>query len=145
MRYRLNILFILTIMLSTSLQATTIYKWVDKNGVTHYSQEQPEQTEAEKLYSEDIEQQPIGFIAPKARAEEEVPDEMAAAAEKINAQDKAQAKVICDNAKHQLNVLQTSARLRKENPETGEIEMMTDEQKQAEIGNQQRRVELFCQ
>ncbi|WP_394205792.1 DUF4124 domain-containing protein [Shewanella waksmanii] len=145
MRYIISVLISLPLLTSLSANATTIYKWVDKNGVTHYSQQQPQQGEAEKLYSEDIEQAPIGFESPKVPEEVTQQDELTVAAETITRQDQAQAKAICDSAKHQLNLLQTSARLRKKDPETGEIEMMTDEQKQAEIANQQKRIKLFCQ
>ena len=48
------------------VSAGVIYTWVDENGVTHYSQQAPQQEniKAEKLYSEDLEQAKVGFIAP---------------------------------------------------------------------------------
>ncbi len=64
--------------------------------------------------------------------------------EKINQMDKAQAKMICDSATHQLNVLTTHNNLIQKSPQTGEMEKMTVEQKQAQISILQQRVNLFC-
>nr|WP_275658988.1 DUF4124 domain-containing protein [Shewanella sp. Isolate11] len=136
---------LLVLFFCPTLFATTIYKWVDEKGVTHYSQQMPPEKQAEKLYSEDIEQQRVGFVAPSASAAKEpVPSEMEAAANEINQKDKEQAKMICDSATHQLNVLNTHTNLTRKNAQTGEMEKMTEEQRQEQIAAQQERIRLFC-
>ncbi|WP_239473279.1 DUF4124 domain-containing protein [Shewanella algidipiscicola] len=136
---------LLTLILSPAVFATTIYKWVDENGVTHYSQQVPPDRPSETLYSEDIEQQKVGFIAPK-ETEVSVPTKnpQQTAAEAIVRQDKAQAKAICSNAKHQLNLLNTHTRLTRRNAQTGDMERMTEEQRQAAMSAQQEKISLFC-
>lgn len=136
---------LLTLLLCPAVLATTIYKWVDENGVTHYSQQVPPEKPSETLYSEEIEQQKVGFIAPK-ESEVSLPAKspQQTAAEAIVLQDKAQAKAICSNAKHQLNLLNTHTRLTRKNEQTGDMERMTEEQRQAAMSAQQEKISLFC-
>ncbi len=136
---------LLGLLLCAPAFATTIYKWVDENGVTHYSQEKPPEITTEKLYSEDIEQQKVGFTAPKVtERQEEQKSEAALAAEAITEKDKAQAKAICENAQHQLKVLETHTRLTRKNEKDGEMVRMTEEDRQSEIAAQKQRIKLFC-
>lgn len=136
---------LLTLALSPAVLATTIYKWVDENGVTNYSQQVPPEKSSETLYSEEIEQQKVGFIAPKVTAAS-APTKSSeqTATQAIVLQDKAQAKAICSNAKHRLNLLNTHTRLTQKNEQTGDMEKMTEEQRQAAISIQQERIRLFC-
>ena len=133
------------VLFSPTIFATTIYKWVDENGVTHYSQEMPPEKQTEKLYSEDIEPKKVGSVAPKiSTPTEPEKTEVEAAAVEINNKDKQQAKMICDSAKHQLNVLETHTRLTRKNEQSGEMERMTEEDRQAQIESQKERIRLFC-
>ncbi|QYK02291.1 DUF4124 domain-containing protein [Shewanella psychrotolerans] len=138
-----TLLFI--VLLSPTVFATTIYKWVDENGVTHYSQEMPPEKHTEKLYSEDIEPKKVGSVSPKSsKPIEPKKTELEAAATKIKSKDKEQAQMICDSAKHQLNVLETHTRLTRKNEQSGEMERMTEEDRQAQIASQKERIRLFC-
>lgn len=138
-------LLLLTLLFCPTILATTIYKWVDENGVTHYSQEMPPEKQTEKLYSEEIEPKKIGSVSPRISAPDEIDkNELAIAATEITKQDKKQAKMICDSAKHQLNVLETHTRLTRKNEQSGEMERMTEEDRQAQIAVQKERIRLFC-
>ncbi|QYJ87955.1 DUF4124 domain-containing protein [Shewanella mesophila] len=132
-------------LMSPTVFATTIYKWVDEKGVPHYSQEMPPEKQTEKLYSEDLEPKKVGSVAPKmATPAEAEKTELEVAAAEINRKDKEQAKMICDSAKHQLNVLETHTRLTRKNEQSGEMERMTEEERQAQIASQKERIRLFC-
>lgn len=139
------ILISLLLTLTPLLSATAIHKWVDKNGVVHYSQEPPENTKSSKIYSEDLEQKPIGFIPPKIR-ESTTPvqseDEKNATA--IRNQNSEQASAICQSAKQNLHILKTNSRIRSKSEETGELVSMKEEDRQQEISTQQERIKLFC-
>ena len=132
--------------------ANTIYTWVDSNGVTHYSQQPPSQTEStssktatNKLYSEDIEPKPIGTVAPlKPLPQNKQVSELEKKAAAIHLADKQQAQQVCENAKHSLKVLTTHTKLNKKNNQTGEVMAMTEEQRQASIAEQNERIRLFC-
>jgi len=144
-----KLIFTLALLLTVPVSATVIYKWVDKKGVTHYSQQIPQEnvatTEPTKLLSEDIEPQPIGFIAPKARTTASPMLSQAwQDAALIKKQDKKQAKAICSRAKHNLNLLTTHSRIRSADKESGKVTALTEEARQARIKTQQTRVKLFC-
>ena len=140
---------VLPLLFMASVSATVIYKWVDKNGVTHYSQQIPEnandQSKSTKLYSEDIEPKAIGTVAPTALKEEE--NELSQAqqdAAAINENDKEQAKEICKNAKYNLDILMTHTKLNSKDQQTGEVVAVTEEQRQEKIKVQKQRIKLFC-
>ncbi|WP_299808332.1 DUF4124 domain-containing protein [uncultured Shewanella sp.] len=140
----------LLLALSPSLaQANVIYTWVDDNGVTHYSQQPPEQGQTpantDKLYSEDLKPKPIGTVAPSAPiVKNQAQTDLEKKAAAINQADSEQAKHICNNARHSLNVLTTHSKLNQKNKQTGEMIAMTEEQRQASISEQKERIKLFC-
>lgn len=130
---------------STSLLAGTIYTWVDDAGVVHYSQQQPSNVDARKIYTEDMEPAKIGTYVPQKKSSTKVETELEKSAKIINEKDKQQARDICENAKHSLSVLQTHSKLNQQNKDTGETVAMTEEQRQAAIAENTERVSLFCQ
>ncbi|MBB1270495.1 DUF4124 domain-containing protein [Shewanella sp. SR44-3] len=132
--------------LSLSTSATVIYSWVDKDGKTHYSQEPPAEANAERQYSEDIERDKIGYVAPIKKTTQSS-DEALRQAEAlvIKEKDSKQADSICDNATHSLKVLTTHSNLNRKNEQTGEVVTMTEVERQAAIKENQERVKLFCQ
>ena len=133
------------VVFSTSLLAGTIYTWVDDAGVVHYSQQQPLNVDARKIYSEDMEPAKIGTYTPQKKTSVNVESELEKSAKIINDKDKQQAKDICESAKHSLSVLKTHGKLNQQNKATGETVVMTEEQKQAAIAENTERVRLFCQ
>lgn len=139
------ILISFLLSLPTFSSATVIHKWVDENGAVHYSQEPPENIKSSRIYSEDLEQKPIGFIQPKIR-ESTTPvkseDEKNATA--IKKQNSEQASAICKSAKQNLHILKTNSRIRSKSAETGELVSMKEEDRQQEINTQQERIKLFC-
>jgi len=139
-----TLVLVLALISIGSASATVIYKWVDKDGVTHYSQQKPENASTDKIHSEDIEQQPIGFIAPKERPAEPQPSEEEKNATRIKEENKQHAADICDNAKHSLNVLTSHSRIRSQDETTGEMVAMREEDRQAKIKEQEERIRLFC-
>lgn len=141
--------FLLLGLSASSSQANIIYTWVDANGVTHYSQQPPEDaqtpTHTDKLYSDDLKPKQIGTVAPSSPiVKNQAQTDLEKTAAAINQADSAQAKQICENARHSLNVLTTHAKLNKKNKQTGEVVAMTEEQRQASISEQKERIKLFC-
>lgn len=147
--YKINAILLSLIIYLLCTQnsiATVIYKWVDANGVTHYSQQVPKGVVSEKLYSEDFEQQKIGFTSPTVNQKpQQSQDEMQdITAQTIKKQDKKQAESICNSAKHSLNILLSHTLLRSVSEDGKTVTAMTEEDRQAQIKEQQKRVELFC-
>ncbi|GGB56337.1 DUF4124 domain-containing protein [Shewanella inventionis] len=139
------VISLVIIVFSSVLSAATIYTWVDKSGVVHYSQQPPKDVDAKKIYTEDMEPAKIGTNTPQRKtAQKPEESELAKSAKMINEKDKQQAKEICDSAKHSLNVLNTHTSLSQQNKQTGETTKMTEEQRQAAIAENNERVKLFC-
>ena len=129
------------------VSAGVIYTWVDENGVTHYSQQAPQQEsiKTSKLYSEDLEQAKVGFIAPIKKVEPtSKANELEKSAAQIKEKDAKQAKSICESAKHNLEILTTHTKLIRQTSDSGESVAMTEEDRQASIAQQQERIKLFC-
>ncbi|MCF1431814.1 MAG: DUF4124 domain-containing protein [Shewanella sp.] len=126
-----------------------IYTWVDENGTKHYSQLPPEGNyDVIRLSNQDLEPKRIGTVSPVravANAEQASEDDMAKQAEELKLQNAEQAKSICNNAKHTLNVLLTHAQVTRKDEASGELVTMTEEQKQAAIKESQERIKLFCE
>ncbi|WP_350999095.1 DUF4124 domain-containing protein [Shewanella sp. TB7-MNA-CIBAN-0143] len=136
---------LVTFAFSTCLFAATIYTWVDDAGVVHYSQQQPLNVDASKIYSEDMEPAKIGTYTPQKKTAVNVESQLEQSAKIINEKDKQQAKDICESAKHSLSVLNTHSKLNQQDKTTGETVSMTEEQRQAAITENTERVRLFCQ
>jgi hypothetical protein len=134
-----------TFAFSTCLFAATIYTWVDDAGVVHYSQQQPLNVDASKIYSEDMKPAKIGTYTPQKKTAVNVESQLEQSAKIINEKDKQQAKDICESAKHSLSVLNTHSKLNQQDKTTGETVSMTEEQRQAAITENTERVRLFCQ
>ncbi|QUN05135.1 DUF4124 domain-containing protein [Shewanella yunxiaonensis] len=135
---------ILAVIFSPISSATDIYKWVDKNGVTHYSQQPPADKPVNTLDSSAIEPGKIGTVAPIKRNDEPVKTQQELDADAINAKDAAQAEKLCESARFNLDVLLTHTRLQRSDDKTGEPVKMTEEDRQKAIADQQERIRLFC-
>lgn len=134
-------------LLGQPVIAGVIYTWVDEQGVTHYSQQPPEQEQlkANQLYSKDIEPAKVGYVAPTKKEQPQVVSELEKSAALIKEKDAKQAQSICENAKHNLDVLTSHSKLiRQSEDPTKEPEAMSEDERQAAITQQQERIKLFC-
>lgn len=125
--------------------ATVVYTWVDEEGTAHYSQQPPEGIQATKLYSEDMEQAPIGFISPPIKQAEPELTQAEKDALTIKLQDEEQATSLCKSAKHNLSLLRSYERLTRKDTDTDAQVVMTPDEKQEAIEQQKERIRLFCE
>lgn len=122
--------------------ASKFYKWVDDNGVTHYTQSPPpdgvsgkEVRTSTKASSDQEEELEDLEMRRKAAAEERAEDAKRQAdqvSQQPSAEDKAAMEKRCAQAKANLETLRNKPIVRQENPETGELEVV-DENKRAEL------------
>ncbi len=138
-------LFFLNLLAQPAI-AGDIYTWVDKDGVTHYSQQPPEQSlqEPKQLKADALEPAKIGSVSPTKTSLVKELSETEKSAALIKEKDAKQAQSICNNAKHNLDVLTTHAKLLHKSGENNEPVTMTEEERQAAIAENQRRIKLFC-
>ncbi|QYK04261.1 DUF4124 domain-containing protein [Shewanella zhangzhouensis] len=146
MEFRYQAILIPLLLVCGISQAATIYKWVDKNGVTHFSEQPPpDETQTQTLNAAELEPKPIGFDSPKPipKNDETVSDEQKNA-DLVRQQNADQADAICEQAKQNLDVLSNFSRVTRKDDSTGEPVMMSDEERETALSDAKKRISLFC-
>ncbi|GAB2190916.1 DUF4124 domain-containing protein [Sessilibacter sp. MAH2] len=112
---------------TSSVYAATLYKWTDKDGVTHYAEHPPTNvTNAEKIRSNVAPgNSPVQYQSPTAQAEAK--RQQAAQDESLSPEEQAAKKARCDIARKNLESLNTFVRVR-EKDENGEIRFLSEEE-----------------
>lgn len=143
-------LFLLPLLLlfSTALPAA-MYKWVDENGETHYSQYPPPDRDYEALEpppppasdAGQAQQELEGLLQrqDEERQARQTAEEEAAAAE----QQAEQRQKACAAARHNLEILTTGGRKRITGPD-GVARYLPEEERQAKIAEAQKQIEEYC-
>lgn len=154
-----SLLFAL-LMMSTSLAYAGVHKWLDENNHVHYSdQPPPANAKARKIAPITTTTAPEGAepnaesndaSAPKTFAEREAEWRKSQQAKQQDAEKAAREqenrdieKKNCENAKHNLNVLQAGVRI-VDLDEKGERYFLTDEQLQQRIAKAHEDVKARC-
>ena len=131
----------LLISLSPLCMAAHIYKWVDAQGVTHFDAQPPQGQEATTVVTP---APPVGkpTAPPRSGAigDQQVIDNNV---KKQVAEQQAQLKVFCEQARTNLAQLQNNPRLREETE--GGMRRLTDQQRQERIIEAQKQIADNCQ
>lgn len=138
--------------------AGKFYKWTDENGVTHYSAVAPQGKESDTLDIRTGEKRPatdgVGDntdrpASPTAvknkteKAPEKSEQELRAAKQKARAR-QAQRKKNCETAQKNAEILRTRARVRVNDPDTGELRYLSPDEKQAKEDATAKNIEENC-
>ncbi|MEW5837975.1 MAG: DUF4124 domain-containing protein [Pseudomonadota bacterium] len=133
-------------MAATPLMAdTTIHKWVDANGVTHFGAQPPANVKSEEVQPRVYgpattpaeAPKPAAEAKPEAPAEEEKPKEMVTiSAEQIVKQ--------CNDAKQRLQQLESSPRLMTRAAD-GQMQRVPEEERQKMMDTERARIKEFCE
>lgn len=131
---------------ATPLMAdTTIHKWVDANGVTHFGAQPPANVKSEEVQPRVYgpattpaeAPKPAAEAKPEAPAEEEKPKEMVTiSAEQIVKQ--------CNDAKQRLQQLESSPRLMTRAAD-GQMQRVPEEERQKMMDTERARIKEFCE
>ena len=134
-------LLMVSLLISPLCMAGQIYKWVDAQGVTHFDA-QPPQGQASTT-----------VVTPSAPASKPTPpahsnvigDQQAIdkSVKKQVADQQAQLKVFCEQARTNLAQLQNNPRLRED--VDGEMRRLTDQQRQERTSEAQKKIAENCQ
>ncbi|WP_372871335.1 DUF4124 domain-containing protein [Shewanella sp.] len=147
MESRYPVLLVSLLLVSGMAGASTIYKWVDKNGVTHYSEQPPaDETQTQTLDAKQIEPKRMGFDSPKPRSKSEdepISDEQKNA-NLIRQQNADQADAICEQARQNVDVLTSYSRVTQKDPTTNETVEMSDSEREKVLAEANKRIKLFC-
>lgn len=135
-----------------SLQADTIYKWVDKDGVTHYGAKAPDEQDATKIQ---VSEQPTSDAtrgkAVSEATKKNIQQQADAAQQKKQADAKAtsaadrekQLQQNCEQAKKNANALNTNPRVREKDTE-GNFRYLAPEEHQKRITETQEYITTNC-
>lgn len=132
--------------------AQSIYKWIDENGVTHFSEQRPQGVESERLSvkvnsgfrgdSSGTADSSTESFARSREARQEKREQAAEDAERA-AQQKAIREENCAKARERLNTYETSRRLYRER-EDGEREYLTDDELDQARADSRELVKEWC-
>lgn len=146
----MNKLFLICLVLATATaQAAPMYKWVDENGVTHFSEYPPES----QAGAESVDVRGIPSISGQASSPS---DQSETAAENTQSQqplipevEKVENPVkspeLCQQAQQNITQIQTNRRVRAADPETGELRYLTEDEIATQLENWQKRAETYCE
>ncbi|QAY84316.1 DUF4124 domain-containing protein [Pseudomonas arsenicoxydans] len=131
----------ISLLISPLCMAGQIYKWVDTQGVTHFDAQPPQGQEATTAVTPSS---PAGKPVTPSR-NTTIGDQQAIdkTVKKQVAEQQAQLKVFCNQARTNLAQLQNNPRLREE--VDGEMRRLNDEQRQERISEAQKQIEKNCQ
>ncbi|WP_338583061.1 DUF4124 domain-containing protein [Pseudomonas sp. MAG733B] len=131
----------LMVALSPLSMAAQIYKWVDAQGVTHFDAQPPQGQQATVVVtpSSPASKPPTttnsGVIGDQRAIDNTVKEQVA--------EQQAELKVFCDQARTNLAQLQNNPRLREE--VEGELRRLDDAQRQERISETQKQIADNCQ
>jgi len=125
---------------------TTIHKWVDANGLTHFGAEPPKNVKSEEVKPRVYTSTPAATTStdsdakaedkPKDAAAEKPKEMVTISAEQIAAQ--------CNDAKQRLQQLESSPRLMTRTAD-GQMQRVPEEERQKMIDTERARVTEYCE
>jgi hypothetical protein len=121
---------------ASTAQADDVYKWTDKNGVSHYADAPPDGTKYEKLS--------VSRGASRRAEEPAAENGEAADGSEVAQSGTVGASTSCVQARSNLDILNNNPVVRKDTDGDGVLENISGEQRQAEIDRAQRLVDIYC-
>ncbi|WP_426206741.1 DUF4124 domain-containing protein [Pseudomonas sp. TWP3-1] len=135
--------FLLTLLIGLSpwCMAGQIYKWVDAQGVTHFDAQPPQGQPSTSMQTPS----PPAIKPPPMPGSSTIGDQKAidSTVKKQVAEQQAQLKTFCDQARTNLAQLQNNPRLREE--VGGELRRLSDTQRQERVTEAQKQIAENCQ
>ncbi|ROM65443.1 glycosyltransferase [Pseudomonas brassicacearum] len=131
----------LLVGLSPMCMAGQVYKWVDAQGVTHFGSQPPQDAEATTM----IKSSPSVAKPPAPPSGGPIGDQKAIDKEvkKQIAEQQAQLKAFCEQARTNLAQLQNNPRVRED--VEGEMRRLTDEERRQRIEETRKQIDEHCQ
>ena len=136
-----TIFFMVSLLISPLCTAAQIYKWVDAQGVTHFDAQPPQGQQATTVVTpSSAVSQPATVPGSKAIGNQQDIDNTV---KKQVAEQQAQLKAFCMQARTNLAQLQNNPRLRED--VDGEMRRLSDQQRQERISETQKQIAQNCQ
>lgn len=141
MRYLIYPMLVLVLAVSSSLNAGTIHKWVDDQGGVHYSDSPPTKTESENVRVQSAPSNP-GKALPRLTSPE-ASDKVSTGVDNQQKVSAEQASQICASARSDLDIINTSTRIKLKQADGG-IRYLTDAEIAERKASSQAEVDRFC-
>lgn len=137
---------------SSPTWADKFYRWVDDEGVTHYGESAPQGAEATEIHTrrappsvEDVN----GNRGSRDSADESdgaAPEESPAPADNPETDEQASAEheENCEAHRKNLQILENRPRVRAEDPETGELRYLDEEEREEMLEQTREEIEANC-
>lgn len=139
------------LILASASSAAKFHKWVDDNGVTHYGANPPQgvvSTEVNTRTSASSDQdKALEALNAKRQARRDAKENAASAAaekERLESEPDEVARERCEQHRKNLDILKNKPTVRRKNPETGEMEVLNQEEKEKMIQRSEKALET-CQ
>ncbi|MCG6891122.1 MAG: DUF4124 domain-containing protein [Gammaproteobacteria bacterium] len=139
MRYSIYPILGLILVVSSSLSAGTIHKWVDENGSVHYSDAPPAKTKSENIRVQSAPSNP-GKALPRLTSPEAANQAAAGNEPKLPVDE---ASEICKLARQDLEVISTSSRIKLRQAD-GSVRYLSKEEIEQRRADSQAEVDQFC-
>ena len=136
----------LLMAMSLPSMAAQVYKWVDSNGVTHFSAQPPEDQSATSISTTIKPPKSGGSVAPLPKLDSQLEAEQQKATDdKVKrevAEQESKRKQYCSDLRENLSQLRLNPRVRVE--ENGEIRRLSAEERQARITEAEKNLQENC-
>jgi len=134
--------------ISSLSPAAKFYKWVDDKGVTHYDAQPPQganatevNTRANASSDQDRALESLQEKRDKAEKEREKADQAAEEARREKTEPDAVQQERCEQYRKNLDILINKPTVRQENPETGEMEVIDQDKREAILEKTRKALE----
>jgi len=142
-------IFVIPLSFSSNLQAGKVYKWVDENGATHYTEAPPANSESTTIRTQgkdpkNAEQAKAKLFKQRESLTEDIDNRAKAGEEaKLDAKSSEIKKNNCKTARSNLKILQEHGRIKQKNKE-GEYNLLPEEKRQERVQKAKDRIKEFC-
>lgn len=137
MKFPQAIIFCLAGLVAASpAMAVKVYKWVDDNGVTNFSEHPPKNTKSEELRPNIGHSEPVNYETPAAAADQPV-------AETEATQQSLKDPERCEIATKNLETLQNFGRVRVRN-EDGSFHYLSEEEQRERLESTRKSIDEAC-
>lgn len=131
----------LLLAFAAQAMAGTIYRWVDANGVTHFSAQPPQGQQAQSLRLA-VQPPPAPASQPAATTGEREQQDIERKVKREIAEQQAERKTYCTALRTQLAQLENNPRIRVE--QAGQVRRLGEEERQARIAETRKRLSEDC-
>ncbi len=145
---------LLIMLVSLSASAGKFYKWVDEQGVVHYTATAPNHQESETINTQSGEHKPSNTKKPggnshgKEQAVKDMPEPIKAqptpTTKQALAKAQQQTEKNCDLTRKNLETLNTRPRVRVNDPATGKLRYLSPEEITSKKTEAKENIDKFC-